>query len=70
MPAVAPDGWRSCMRSASDGWGPGPDIQRGAPTGGISSAACKRSGRVDVRPNWKEKAGMPDSWQARQSWEK
>jgi hypothetical protein len=28
---------------------------------------CGRCGgkRVDVRPNWKEKPGMPDDWQAR-----
>jgi len=26
--------------------------------------------RVDVRPNWQEKAGMPNSWQGRPAWEK
>jgi hypothetical protein len=24
---------------------------------------------VDVRPNWKEKPGMPDDWQGRSAWE-
>jgi hypothetical protein len=24
---------------------------------------------VDVRPNWKEQQGMPDSWQGRSAWE-
>lgn len=30
-------------------------------------AKCDKCGvkRVDVRPNWKEKAGMPDNWDAR-----
>jgi len=26
--------------------------------------------RVDVRPNWKEKPGMPDSWEGRSAWDK
>jgi hypothetical protein len=32
---------------------------------------CAKCGgkRVDVRPNWKEKAGMPDGWQGRSAWE-
>jgi hypothetical protein len=24
----------------------------------------------DVRPNWKQKPGMPDNWNARSAWEK
>jgi hypothetical protein len=32
---------------------------------------CKCGGkRVDVRPNWKEKPGMPDNWEGRPAWEK
>jgi hypothetical protein len=31
---------------------------------------CGRRGRwVDVRPNWKEAPGMPDSWEGRPGWE-
>jgi hypothetical protein len=35
-------------------------------------AKCSKCGgkRVDVRPNWKEKAGSTDSWQGRSAWEK
>jgi hypothetical protein len=35
-------------------------------------AKCSKCGgkRVDVRPNWKEAPGMPDSWQGRSAWEK
>jgi hypothetical protein len=25
--------------------------------------------RIDVRPNWKERAGMPDRWERRPAWE-
>jgi len=30
-------------------------------------AKCSKCGgkRADVRPNWKEKPGMPDGWQGR-----
>ena len=32
----------------------------------IKCGKCGRRGRwVDVRPNWKEKSGMPDDWQGR-----
>jgi hypothetical protein len=34
-----------------------------------SKVKCGKCGarghRIDVRPNWKEKPGMPDSWQGR-----
>jgi len=35
-------------------------------------AKCGKGGgrRVDVRPNWKEKPGTPDSWQGCPTWEK
>jgi hypothetical protein len=34
--------------------------------GHIKCGKCGRKGRwVDVRPNWKEKVGMPDNWQGR-----
>ena len=37
----------------------------------IKCGKCGRRGRwVEVRPNCKEKSGMPDSWQARSAWEK
>jgi hypothetical protein len=52
------------MRSASDRRGPGPDILRRAPTGGISSVArlIERQGAFNARPNWKEQPRMPDDW--------
>ena len=28
-----------------------------------------RGQRIDVRPNWKEQVGMPDSWESRPAWE-
>jgi hypothetical protein len=33
---------------------------------------CGKCGgkRVDVRPNWKEKPGMPDSWEGRSAGDK
>jgi hypothetical protein len=38
-----------------------------------SKVKCGKCGargrRIDVRPNWKEKAGMPDTWQVRSAWE-
>jgi hypothetical protein len=35
-------------------------------------AKCGKCGskRVDVRPNWKERPGMPDDWDARSAWKK
>ena len=36
----------------------------------IKCGKCGRRGRwVDVRPNWKEKSGMPDDWQGRPAWD-
>jgi hypothetical protein len=34
-------------------------------------AKCQKCGgkRVNVRPNWKEKPGMPDNWQGRSAWD-
>jgi hypothetical protein len=29
-----------------------------------------RNNRIDVRPNWKEKPGMPDNWQGRDAWKR
>ena len=38
--------------------------------GRIKCGKCGRRGRwVDVRPNWKEKPGMPDNWQGRPAWD-
>jgi hypothetical protein len=43
-----------------------PSVQRR-----IKCGKCGRRGRwVDVRPNWKEKPGMPDSWEGYSAWEK
>lgn len=34
-------------------------------------AKCGARGQqIDVRPNWKERAGMPDSWEGRDAWKK
>ena len=35
-------------------------------------AKCSKCGgkRLDVRPNWKQKPGMPDSWEGRSAWDK
>ncbi len=36
----------------------------------VKCAKCgARNSRIDVRPNWKEKAGMPDDWHCRPAWE-
>jgi hypothetical protein len=36
----------------------------------VKCGKCGRKGRwIDVRPNWKEKPGMPDNWQGRSAWE-
>jgi hypothetical protein len=31
--------------------------------------AASVGNRIDVRPNWKEKPGIPDSWEGRPAWE-
>jgi hypothetical protein len=37
----------------------------------IKRGKCGQRKRwVDVRPNWKEKPGMPDDWEGRPAWEK
>jgi hypothetical protein len=37
-----------------------------------SKVKCSKCGgkRVDVRPNWQEAPGMPDSWEGRSAWDK
>jgi hypothetical protein len=30
-----------------------------------AASAADAAGLVDVRPNWKEKPGMPDNWEGR-----
>lgn len=37
----------------------------------VKCGKCGARGRpIDVRPNWKEKSGMPDSWHGHPAWEK
>jgi len=39
--------------------------------GKVVCAKCGARGRhIDVRPNWKEKPGMPDSWEGRSAGDK
>ena len=41
------------------------------PSFGLRMKCCNCGGRrVDVRPNWNEQSGSPDSWQGRSAWEK
>ena len=36
----------------------------------VKCAKCGACGqRIDVRPNWNEQPGMPDSWEGRPAWE-
>jgi hypothetical protein len=47
------------------------DVEVPSFQGRIKCGNCGRRGRwVDVRPNWKTKQGMPDSWEGRSAWEK
>jgi hypothetical protein len=37
----------------------------------VKCGKCGARGRdINVRPNWKERAGMPDNWEGRPAWEK
>jgi hypothetical protein len=44
-----------------------PDVVEVPEFGKRAKCACGGK-RVDVRPNWKEAPGMPDSWQGRSAW--
>ena len=36
----------------------------------VKCAKCGARGhKIGVRPHWKEKPGMPDSWQGRKAWD-